>query len=185
MDTTRRTSTIAVETGIAAIAALALTAGTYAAFTDSAVGPGGTSGSGTLNLDLTTNPRNTATVLDEPGIYPEKVLKARTVTVHNSGSLNGVLAIGSVLDTHGGQLQDQLTATVTCTSDNPEHAPYSRVDAPLATAFPTTAVPLDADERVICTFRFALPDRPDNNVVQGDSLTIRSTFTLSQAGYLD
>jgi hypothetical protein len=74
---------------------------------------------------------------------------------------------------------------VTCTSDNPEHGHYSRVDAPLATPFPTTAVPFDADERVICTLRFALPDRRDNNDVQGDSLTIRSTFTLTQAGYPD
>jgi predicted ribosomally synthesized peptide with SipW-like signal peptide len=75
-----------VGTGVAEIAALALTAGTYAAFTDSTVGPGGTIRSGNLDLDLATNPRNTATVLDESGLYPGRVLAGtvRSTTVARS-----------------------------------------------------------------------------------------------------
>ncbi|WP_433504365.1 TasA family protein [Pseudonocardia halophobica] len=175
-----RKTAVAVGAAAAAAAALALGSGTYAAFTDSEAGPAGTLSAGTLRLDLTTNPSQTATILTESGIAPGKQLSPSTITLHNSGSLPGLLTVTGTADGHGGQLQDQLTVSYTCVSDNPAHLPVVVGEQTLATALSAVNVPLDSGERLVCSFRFTLPHRPDNNLVQGDSVTVTSSFTLSQ-----
>ena len=177
-----RNKRVAAGIGVAALAAatVALGSGTYAAFTDSETGPGGTLAAGTLSLDLATDPENTATILNESDIYPGKVLPPKTVTIHNGGSLDGLLSVSGTADGHGGQLQDQLTVSYSCVSNKAAHPPVTVADRPLATAFPAAAIPLNSGETVNCNFRFALPHRSDNNLVQGDSVTVASSFTLTQ-----
>jgi predicted ribosomally synthesized peptide with SipW-like signal peptide len=166
---------------VAAAAAVAIGGGTYAAFTDSRTGPSGTLSSGTLTLDVRTNPSNTATLLDATNIVPGQTLPPKVLIVENKGSIDGTLTITGTLDTHGGQLQDQLTVAYNCTGDDPAHGPYVASGVALAGLFPITGIPMSAGERVTCNFRFTLPERADNNDVQGDRVTVASTFTLTQA----
>ncbi|MGD9986478.1 TasA family protein [Pseudonocardia sp.] len=85
-----RNKKVAAGIGVAAIAcaAIAIGSGTYAAFSDTKAGPGGTLAAGTLSLSVGGSVQ-TPTV-DLSKIKPGDTVHA-TVTVQNTGSINGNL----------------------------------------------------------------------------------------------
>lgn len=171
---------VAAGIGVAAAAAavLAVGAGTYAAFTDTEAGPGGTLAAGTLSLDVASSPAATTEVFSAGDIAPGYTSGPRTVTVRNSGTVDGTLsATATVGENLGGDLDSQLRVSGNCTDSAVGFA-----DQPvsiLATGF--SGVSLPAGESTTCTFTFAFPHRADNNDAQGDTVSINSTFTLTQA----
>lgn len=190
MDTRKR-----VGIGIAAlaVAVLAIGLGTFAAFTDTDAGPGGTTAAGTL--DLTVGSTNTTQLFGQSNIAPG-FSQQIGVTLKNAGSLPGTLsstltaATADVTCTEpeqeaeggacapAGNLQDQMTVQV--------------ISAP-GVSTPQAAVPwktfvqnglpaggtVPAGGEATYQLLFALPASADNKV-QGDSVTLTSAFTLAQ-----
>ncbi|WP_433504366.1 TasA family protein [Pseudonocardia halophobica] len=184
MSVLQKNKKAAIGIGVAAlaVAGLALGTGTYAAFTDTKAGPGGTLAAGTLALNVSTSPTAAATLFNESNLYPGKPIEEKTVTVQNSGTINGKLTGSLTVDTHDGQLQDQMTVQVKCGGGS-----YS---SPITVAAATAAaqnfinsgtpIALNAGQSETCSFKFALPHNATNDV-QGDSITISSNLTLTQA----
>jgi spore coat-associated protein N len=186
--------------GIAAIvlAAAAIGAGTYAAFSDTETGPDGTLASGTLDLVVGAAP-GTVNLFSASNIKPG-FSQDVTFTVSNTGTLPGTLtsrltAVGADVTctepeyvaegvaagacAAGGNLQEQMTVAVVA-------GPNGAVAAAPMSQFLTTGLPLPgtlgAGATTTYTLRFALPDLPGttNNKAQGDSLNLTSTFDLVQ-----
>lgn len=165
-----------------AVAALALGTGTYAAFQDTETGPGGTLAAGTLELNVTTDPAGAVPLFKAEKIAPGyKSPKPMTVTVANSGTIDGVLTADLVATPNtGGGLQKYLTVEGSCTSP----AGTQTFGATPITAIPQVIknVPLKGGEKVSCNFTFAFPDNGgDQNDAQGDKVDFSSKFTLKQA----
>jgi predicted ribosomally synthesized peptide with SipW-like signal peptide len=172
---------VAAGIGVAAAAAavLALGAGTYAAFSDTEAGPGGTLAAGTLTLDVTSNAEATTEVFSAENIAPGYTSSPRVVTIANTGTVNGTLsATATVTENTGGDLDDQLLASGNCTGSTVVNFTNLPVRG-LGSGF--NGLPLPAGATTVCTFSFTFPDRPDNNLAQGDKVEIASTFTLTQA----
>jgi spore coat-associated protein N len=189
-----------VAVGIAAVvlAVAAIGVGTYAAFNDVETGPDAKITAGTLDLVVGAAPGSvslfTATNIKPP--FSQDV----TFRVQNTGSLPGSLS-SSIIFTGSdggictepeyvaegvaaggcavnGNLQEQMTVAVTAGPGGPVAA------APISTLL-TNGLPsagtLAPGASVDYTLQFVLPDRTDNNKVQGDSISITSTFNLVQA----
>jgi spore coat-associated protein N len=178
----------AAATGIAAVAAIALGSGTYAAFTATQAGPGGTLTAGTLTLDM--GGFDTTEVFDSD-IVPGQVVH-RTVTATNTGSIAGSLSeqftvtgkengcttsetAAGGCSARDGNLQepDQLQVSL----DGVHYEPVSRMAQPGW----LPPIPLAAHASVTQQFYFKLPDNNHNNRVQSDKLRIQSIATLNQA----
>jgi spore coat-associated protein N len=189
---------IAVGVAAVVLAAAAIGAGTYAAFSDTENGPDGTIASGTLDLVVGAAP-GTVNLFSAANIKPG-FSQDVSFTVSNTGSLPGTLTskltavgadvtctepeyvaegVGPNACAPGGNLQEQMTVAVTAGPNGPVAAvPMSQ--------FLTTGLPLPgtlgAGATANYTLRFVLPDLAGtvNNKVQGDSINLTSTFDLVQ-----
>lgn len=178
----------------AAVAVVAIGLGTYAAFTGTERGPGSTATAGTLDLTLDSN---ASTVLFSQGNLAPGFSTEVDVSVRNAGSIDGTLSSSFTVSgadgrctapekalealpgggcAPGGNLQDQMTVQVLdgpgVTAGNP--VPLKTF---VADGLPATALAAGASG----TYRLlvALPVAADNRV-QGDAITLGSTFTLNQ-----
>jgi spore coat-associated protein N len=172
----------AIGIAAAAVAAIAIGGGTYAAFTSTATGPSGTLAAGTIQLDVTTTPSGAVPLFSATNIAPGYVSPSpMSVTVKNSGTLDGKLsAIIGVTPNTGGGLQKYLTVQGDCTYPTG----HITIPATLVTNIPSAinAVPLGAGQTFSCNFTFAFPDNvTDQNDAQGDKVDFTSTFRLKQA----
>lgn len=188
--------------GIAAVvlAAAALGAGTYAAFLDTETGPGGSVTAGTL--DLTVGSTGTTELFKASNIAPG-YSQSTVLTLRNTGSLPGTLT--SALRVVGadvtctepeseaenrpagscnpaGDLQNQMTVSVL------RGPGVTTATTPVPVAqFTTAGLPaagvVAAGGSTEYELLFALPNLAGtvNNIVQGDSLTLGSDFTLTQS----
>lgn len=190
-------ATVGIGVAAAAAAAIALGGGTYAAFSDSETGPGGTLAAGTLDLVVGGTPGQ-AKLLDVKDLVPGTTVPEKTLTITNAGSVPGVLTgtlnvsgtdggkctepeaaaegVGVNGCAAGGNLAEQLTITVKELGTN---APVSQVQSG---AFPLSGTELAPGQVITFTVGFALPNLPgtENNKVQGDTVTIASTLDLTQ-----
>jgi spore coat-associated protein N len=178
--------------GIAAVAAaaLALSAGTYAAFFDEEAGPTGTLAAGTL--DLVVGGTATTTLFEAGNIQPGYTAPSRTFTIQNKGNLDGKLdAIVTVNGADGtctepeqavnacgaaGDLQDELLVKIIGPL-----LPAGGIEVPvsqLQQTFTDVQIP-PMPSAVSYTLVFRLPESVGNEV-QGDTVTIASTFRLDQ-----
>jgi spore coat-associated protein N len=185
------------------IAAAAIGAGTYAAFTDTETGPGGTQTAGTLDLEI--GGSGFQTLFNGTNIAPGYT-KDFTFTVKNSGSIAGTLtnslaltgadgtctepeqtAEGSTTCKPTGNLQDQMTVVVVSSpASNVATSPVLMTDF-VKTPLPGNNTALAGGATGTYVLRFALPNDTSttaetnvNNKVQGDSVTLSSTFNLVQ-----
>ncbi|WFG45891.1 TasA family protein [Pseudonocardia alni] len=179
-----------------AVAVLAIGLGTYAAFTDTEDGPGGQVSSGTL--DLTVGSNADKVLFNQANIAPGFSTTV-TVDVRNAGSVPGTVT-GSLTATGsdvtctepeaeaekvaanacaaGGNLQDEMTVQVV----SGPGVGTAGAAVPLRTFVqsPLPSGPLGAGATGTYTLTFALPSSADNKV-QGDRITVGSTFTLNQS----
>lgn len=179
-----------------AVAVLAIGLGTYAAFTDTEDGPGGQVSSGTL--DLTVGSNADKVLFNQANIAPGFSTTV-TVDVRNAGSVPGTVT-GSLTATGsdvtctepeaeaekvaanacaaGGNLQDEMTVQVV----SGPGVGTAGAAVPLRTFVqsPLPSGPLGAGATGTYTLTFALPSSADNKV-QGDQITVGSTFTLNQS----
>jgi spore coat-associated protein N len=185
---------------VVVLAVAALGAGTYAAFSDSEKGPGGTTASGTL--DLTVGSTGTTQLFSATNIAP-KYTQDVVLTLNNVGTLPGTLT--STLKVTGadvtctepeleaegkattgscnaaGDLQNQMTVSVT-------KAPgLTAATTPVTmAAFATAGLPaggtIPAGSSVEYDLHFVFPDLAgvENNKAQGDSVTLSSDFLITQ-----
>jgi spore coat-associated protein N len=204
----RRKAGVIVGLVAVVIAAAAIGAGTYAAFTDTETGPGGTQTAGTLDLEVGSS-GTTSTLFSASNIAPG-FTQDYTFTLKNSGSIAGTLTTAMTYtgsdgtctepertaegSTNGscnaaGDLQNQMTVSVVSSPvSNTATTPVT-----LAT-FAGTPLPgsgsqqITGGQTVSYTLRFALPNDTSttaetnpNNKVQGDGITLNSTFNLVQS----
>jgi spore coat-associated protein N len=196
LQSTRARVTIGIVAVVLAVAAIG--AGTYAAFSDTEAGPDGTVAAGTLDLVVGAAP-GTVSLFSAANIKPG-FSQDVTFQVSNTGSLPGSLSSQLTLSgTDGtctepeyvaegvaagacapnGNLQEQMTVAVVS-------GPGGPVAAAPVNQFVTNGLPsagtLAAGANQAYTLRFALPDLAGtvNNKVQGDTITISSTFNLIQ-----
>lgn len=189
-----------IAVGIAAVvlAAAAIGAGTYAAFSDTETGPDGTIASGTLDL-VVGAPAGTVNLFTVTNMKPGTSQDA-SFTVSNTGSLPGTLTskltvvgadvtctepeyvaegVGAGACAAAGNLQEQMTVTVVA-------GPGASTTPVPMSQFITTGLPLPGTlapgASSPYTLRFTLPDLSGttNNKAQGDSLSLTSTFDLVQ-----
>ena len=178
MSILQKNKKLAAGIGVAAVAAaaIALGAGTYAAFTDTEAGPGGTLAAGTLNLDVTSNPAGTLQLFSASNIAPGYDSGDLVFTLTNTGSINGtVTGNGDVTENDGGNLDQQLLVSGNCPD-----TPTQFVNQPVSILTTGFNAQINAGRSVVCTFRFTFPHRADNNDAQGDSVTITSSFEMTQ-----
>ncbi|SDE82724.1 TasA family protein [Pseudonocardia oroxyli] len=199
----RRKAGLIIGVVAAVIAAAAIGAGTYAAFTDTETGPGGTQTAGTLDLEI--GGTGVQTLFTGTNIAPGYT-KDVTFTVHNAGSIGGTLsnsltltgADGTCTEPErtaeggackpAGDLQDQMTVVVVSSpASNVATAPVAMTEF-VKTPLPGNGSALAAGATGTYVLRFALPNDTSttaetnpNNKVQGDTVTLGSTFTLVQA----
>ncbi|MBW0117377.1 TasA family protein [Pseudonocardia abyssalis] len=178
MSILQRNKKLAAGIGVAAVAAaaVALGAGTYAAFTDTETGPGGTLAAGTLNLDIASTPTATTQLFSASNIAPGYDSGPLVFTLTNTGSIDGTLrGDATVEENTGGDLDRELRVSGNCPGTASNFA-----DQPVSILLTGFNADLDAGQTVTCTFRFTFPDGPNNNDAQGDTVTIASTFVLTQ-----
>lgn len=169
----------------AAVAAIALGTGTYAAFTDTQAGPGGTLAAGTLKLNVSTTPSGTTPLFNAHNIAPGYTSPTpMSITVANSGTLNGKLTakLGVTATTPADiALKNYLTVSGSCKSGSStnsipfNNAPVSSIPATIGT------VPLNAGDSFTCNFTFTFPNAGNQNDAQGGAVNFTSNFTLDQA----
>lgn len=189
---------VAIGIGAAVLAAAAIGAGTYAAFVDVENGPASSVGAGTL--DLAVGGTALTNLFDGTNIQPGYDHTV-TLSLTNSGSIPGTLSDAVTLTGSDitctepesaaegrpegecnplGDLQDQMLVSI---DDGPDGAePTSPVTL---TQFAQTGFPsleLQAGEVVTYTLHFTLPNLAgtQNNAVQGDGVSLTSSFTLDQ-----
>ncbi|QJY46354.1 TasA family protein [Pseudonocardia broussonetiae] len=183
MSILQKNKKLAAGIGVAAVAAaaVALGAGTYAAFTDTAEGPGGTLAAGTLSLDVTTNPSGTTTLFSASNIAPGYTSGPRTFIVENTGSIDGVLS-GTFTVTGGQQLAEQIQVTGSCDRGIGAFPALPLSQLPAASAG-FSGIDVGDQESLTCTFNFEFRnlDAAVNNTAQGQSVVVGSSFTLNQA----
>ena len=196
LQNTRFRVTIGIVAVVLAVAAIG--AGTYAAFSDTEAGPDGTVAAGTLDLVVGAAP-GTVSLFSAANIKPG-FSQDVTFQVSDTGSLPGALSSQLTLSgTDGtctepeyvaegvaagacavnGNLQEQVTVAVVSGPGGPvAAAPVSQF---VSTGLPSAGT-LTAGASQAYTLRFALPDLAGtvNNKVQGDTITISSTFNLIQ-----
>src|ERR1700710_2368043 len=187
---------IGIGVAVVVLALAALGTGTYAAFSDTEQGPGGSTASGTL--DLTVGSTGTTQLFSASNIAPGYTQDV-VFTLKNVGSLPGTLtstlkvtgadvtctepeleAEGNTTSCNAaGDLQNQMTVSVT-------KAPgltAATTAVPMAT-FATTGLPVGgviaAGGTAEYDLHFAFPDLSGttNNKAQGDSVTLSSNFLL-------
>jgi predicted ribosomally synthesized peptide with SipW-like signal peptide len=186
-----RNKKLKVVAGIAgvAVAAVAIGAGTYAAFTDTETDTG-TAAAGTLDLEL--GGTGTQELFTAENMQPGDT-EVVTFTVQNVGTLPGTLdGTLQVTGDDGGACTEPETAAGGCTAGgNLQEQLMVELSGPgltdtepttisefAATGFP--AAPLAAGAEQTYTLTFTLPDSPDNNKVQGDSIAVAATLDLEQ-----
>jgi spore coat-associated protein N len=185
---------LGIGVGAVVLAAVAIGAGTYAAFVDTQKGPSGSIAAGTLALTVGGSAQtNLFTGSDiKPG-YTSTV----SLDLTNAGNLPGTLAqTWTVTGGDGvcttpeyiaegksgppcnaaGDLQDQMTVLMA----GPGITSTTPVTIAQFAANPPAAATLAGGAKNTYTFTFALPDRSDNNKVQGDTISVTSNFTLTQ-----
>lgn len=198
----RRKAGIIVGIVALVVAAAAIGAGTYAAFTDTETGPGGTITAGTL--DLTVGGTGNTELFSASNIAPGFSQEV-TITLNNDGSIPGILTSSMAFtgsdgactepervaenggDTGtcktGGNLAEQLTVSVL---SSPASSTATQ-PVPVATFISAGGLPaggtLTKGTPAVYKLKFALPNvtnNDSNNKVQGDGITITSTFNLDQ-----
>ncbi|RZT86362.1 putative ribosomally synthesized peptide with SipW-like signal peptide [Pseudonocardia sediminis] len=194
MDTKKR---IGIGVAALAVAALAIGLGTYAAFTDNEQGPGASIASGTLDLEVGSS--GATTLLNESNIAPG-FTKDTSISLRNAGSLPGTLsnkvtvsgsnvtctepeaeAEGVGISACAGNLQEQMTVSVL--SGPGITAPTTPVKLAGLTSLPGGGNIKEDGGTAVYQLRFALPTSGSNvtdNKVQGDAVTVSSSFTLDQ-----
>jgi spore coat-associated protein N len=184
---------VLVAVGLVAVvlAAAAIGAGTYAAFSDTETGPGGTVAAGTL--DLVVGGTGTTELFNASNIVPGYT-KDIPFTVKNDGTTPGTLSAtlavtgddGTCVEpeqaaggcTSGGNLQDQMTVSVVSGPTGVAATGPVLLKDVKGTSLGTPR--LGAGESGTYTLRFTLPTSADNKV-QSDSVTVSSTFNLDQS----
>lgn len=187
--------------GIAAVAlaAAAIGAGTYAAFSDTETGPGGTLKAGTL--DLTVGGSGGVTLFTGENIAPGYT-STSTIALTNTGSIPGTLASTLQLTgtdvtctepeaeaegkaqgacAPGGDLQNQLTISILSGPGVAAATPPVTLAKFAETGF--GQIPLGAGATGEYVLKFELPNLSgtENNKVQGDRVTLSSNYTLTQS----
>jgi spore coat-associated protein N len=192
MDNRKR---LAIGIAAVAVAVLAIGLGTYAAFTDTEDGPSGNAASGTL--DLTVGSNASTTLFNQDNIAPGFTTTV-DVTVRNVGTVPGTVT-GNLTVTGadvtctepeaeaegvaagkcaaGGNLQDQMTVQVL--SGPGVTTPAAAVPLKTFVNSPLPAGTLGGNSDGVYKLQFVLPAAADNKV-QGDRISIGSTFTLNQ-----
>ncbi|GAA2893559.1 hypothetical protein GCM10010472_60170 [Pseudonocardia halophobica] len=177
------------------VAAAAIGAGTYAAFSDTETGPSGTIGAGTLDLEVGSAPAN-ATLFSASNIAPGYVSPTPvTITVRNAGTIAGTLSNSLTVNggdgscpepeselTGGckstGDLQDYLMVEVTGSPSGATVGKTKLADFVSGKKLPTGGT-LEGGKSATYTLVFSLP-ADTGNIVQGDTVTLNSTFNLDQ-----
>lgn len=178
-----------------AVAVLAIGLGTYAAFTDTETGPGGSATGGTL--DLTVGSNADTVLFNQSNIAPGFGTTV-DVVVRNVGSVAGTVsghltatgrdvsctepeaeaeALGGGVCSAGGNLQEQMTVQVLAGPGATGPGPVLPLSTFVSSPLPSGT--LGANAEGTYKLAFALPAGADNRV-QGDRITIGSTFTLIQ-----
>jgi spore coat-associated protein N len=188
------------------VAAAAIGAGTYAAFTDTETGPGGTQTAGTLDLEVGSG-GTTSTLFSASNIAPG-FSQDYTFTLKNAGSVTGTLSTATTFSGGDGSCTEPERTAENATSCNPsgnlqDQMQVVVVSSPVSNT-PTSAMSLagfagaplpgsgslkiNGGQTVTYTLRFTLPndtsttaETNSNNKVQGDSVTLNSTFNLVQS----
>lgn len=184
MSVLQKNKKVAAGIGVAAVAAaaLALGAGTYASFSDTATGPGGTLAAGTLGLSVTSNPSDVTEIFSASNIAPGYTSGTRTLTIANTGNIDGKLT-GTLNVTGGTNLRNQIFVTGACPGGLtiPANTTVAALVAP-ATGFLGTGVNLAGGATGTCTFEFTFRDLgAANNAAQGETIVVSSNLTLTQA----
>ncbi|QJY46355.1 TasA family protein [Pseudonocardia broussonetiae] len=185
MSVLQKNKKLAAGIGVAAVAAaaLALGAGTYASFSDTATGPGGTLAAGTLNLSVTSNPAGVTEIFYASNIAPGYKSGVRSITIANTGNIDGVLT-GTLSVTGGPDLDDQISVTGGCPGGLtvPPGSTVASLAGP-AGQFLGNGVALNGGDTATCTFEFEFKNLPGtaNNAAQGESVVVTSNLTLTQA----
>lgn len=188
------------------VAAAAIGAGTYAAFTDTETGPGGTETAGTLDLEVGSS-GTTSTLFSASNIAPG-FTQDYTFTLKNAGSVTGTLstamtfsggdgsctepertAEGTTTCNANGNLQDQMQVSVVSSPVSSTATPPVSLASFAGTPLPGSgSLKIDGGQTVTYTLRFTLPndtsttaETNSNNKVQGDTITLNSTFNLVQS----
>ena len=177
------------------VAAAAIGAGTYAAFSDTETGPGGTIGAGTLDLEVGA-PATNSTLFSASDIAPGYVSPTPvSITVRNSGNIAGTLSHSlSVKGGDGtcpepesqvsdgcktaGDLQDYLYVEVTGSPSGATVPKTKLADFVSGQKLPAGGT-LGGGKEGTYTLVFSLPAEI-GNIVQGDTVTLNSTFNLDQ-----
>jgi spore coat-associated protein N len=185
MSIIQRNKKVAAGIGVAAAAAaaIALGTGTFAAFSTTAAGPGGTLAAGTIALQVNGG-ASAANLLEALNLYPTQIVN-RAVTVKNVSGVTAILSGTEVISNEidsagdGAWLKYQLQQSSSCTSIS-----GTKTTGPTLVKDVSNTVgvgfEIPAGETATCTFTFVLPDQADNNLVQGDSIRVDSSFTLTQ-----
>ena len=184
MSVLQKNKKLAAGIGVAAVAAaaLALGAGTYASFSDTEAGPGGTLSSGTLNLSVTSSPAGATQIFSASNIAPGYTSGSRSITIANTGNIDGTLT-GSLSVDGGPDLRNQIQVTGGCPGVPAVAAGTTVADliAP-ANGFLGAGVPLNGGQTVTCNFTFTfVDDNAINNAAQGETIVVTSNLLLTQA----
>jgi predicted ribosomally synthesized peptide with SipW-like signal peptide len=180
-----RNKKVAAGVGVAAAAAaaIALGTGTYAAFSATTVGPSGTLAAG--NMSLTIGGANSTDLYTASGLYPTQTV-TKIVTFTNNSGVDGILSgtenltdpVDGAAD--GDWLPYQLTQASSCVGSTTGTTGATFLKDVNGNVVGSGVVIPANGGTATCTFTFNLPDRPDNNLVQGDSIKVSSSFTLTQ-----
>jgi predicted ribosomally synthesized peptide with SipW-like signal peptide len=185
---------VTVGIGIAAAAAalIALGGGTYAAFSDTETGPGGTLAAGTLDLEVGSTPTTTP-LFTATGIAPGYTSGDYTITYKNAGTIDGTLslALGVAnaenlcvepevgLDSSCGPTEGELGQALVITVNGPGGLNYTGPLNGLAGG-PTPFGTVAAGQSAQYTVSYTLPVGVGNEV-QSDGVAVTTTATLNQA----
>ncbi|GAA3246429.1 hypothetical protein GCM10017691_54510 [Pseudonocardia petroleophila] len=187
MSILQKNKKVAAGIGVAAVAAaaIALGAGTYAAFSDTEQAPNATFAAGTLNLTVGAPTPATPVVISnlKPGD-----LQNFSIEVDNTGTVDGNLTASyTVSGTENGCAEPETDAERPC-DDGSELLEqlifvYQGSDAGPVTAAQNTSIPLGAlpavDAPKTINFGVRLPASATNEVMT-DTATLSITFTLTQ-----
>lgn len=193
----KKRTTVGVVIAAVGAAAIALGAGTFAAFSDTKAGPITNATAGTVVL---TEGLSNSEALAMANLVPgDTTAGSKTLSYTNGGSAPATLTLAlAVADIENGCNGDELSVDSDCTTTT-SGGDLSRLLKVTVTkkvnggdsqsVYPTgpvSGLPLsdgtsvDPGEKVEYTFKYSFPDSgPSDNAAQGDKTTVTTTATLS------
>lgn len=183
-------ATVGIGVAAAAAAAIALGGGTYAAFSDTETGPGGTLAAGTLDLEVGATPTTPTPLFTAKNVVPGFQSETYELTYHNAGSIDGKLSLA--LGVKGsenkctppeekvdkscdgaGELGEKLIVKVT----GPNLEFSGNLNSLAGGPNPYGIVP--AEKSAVYKISYSLPATVGNEV-QSDEVTVTTSATLDQ-----